>query len=91
MSDTSYLDWPFLDASHRDLAGRIAQWAEAEIAPTADDEPEDDAALDTACRALVRKLASDGWLGYGVPGAGRQARRRQLARLLRAGAPWRAF
>ncbi len=67
MSDTSYLDWPFLDASHRDLAGRIAQWAEAEIAPTADDEPKDDAALDAACRALVRKLAADGWLGYCVP------------------------
>lgn len=67
MSDTSYLDWPFFDASHRDLAGRIAQWAEAEIAPTAGEEPVDDAALDAACRALVRKLAADGWLGYGVP------------------------
>ena len=66
MADTSYLDWPFLDDSHRDLAARIAEWAEAEIAPMSDDEPEDDGALDAACRALVRKLAADGWLGYGV-------------------------
>jgi len=66
MADTSYLDWPFLDDSHRDLAARIAEWAEAEIAPMSDDEPEDDGTLDAACRALVRKLAADGWLGYGV-------------------------
>lgn len=66
MSDTSYLDWPFLDDTHRDLAGRIARWAEAEIAPMAEDEPEDDAALDAACRALVRKLAAGGWLRYCV-------------------------
>jgi len=66
MSDTSYLDWPFLDDTHRDLAGRIARWSEAEIAPMAEDEPEDDAALDAACRALVRKLAAGGWLRYCV-------------------------
>lgn len=66
MSDTSYLDWPFLDDTHRDLAGRIARWAEAEIAPMVEDEPEDDAALDAACRALVRKLAAGGWLRYCV-------------------------
>jgi len=65
--DTSYLDWPFLDDSHRDLAGRIARWAQTEIAPTADDEPEDEAELDGVCRSLVRKLAADGWLGYCVP------------------------
>ena len=65
--DTSCLDWPFLDDAHRDLAARIRAWAEAEIAPTADDEPEDEAGLDAACRSLVRKLAADGWLGYCVP------------------------
>ncbi len=67
MADTSYLDWPFLDDAHRDLAGRIARWAEAEIAPTADDEAEEGEAIDAACRALVGKLAADGWIGYCVP------------------------
>ena len=68
MADTSHLDWPFLDDAHRDLAGRIAAWAEAEIAPIPDDEgAHDDAALDAACRALVAKLADGGWLGYCVP------------------------
>ena len=66
MSDTSYLDWPFLDDMHRDLSSRIARWAETEIAPMAEDEPKDDAALDAACRVMVRKLAVDGWLRYCV-------------------------
>ena len=67
--DTSYRDWPFLDDSHRDLAARIAAWAEAEIAPTAADHPEDGEELDAACRALVRQLADAGWLGYCVRAA----------------------
>ncbi len=67
MADLSYLDWPFLEARHRDLAGRISRWAEAEIAPTADDHADGDEQLDAACRGLVRKLAADGWLGYCVP------------------------
>ena len=62
MSDTSYLDWPFLDDMHSDLSSRIARWAETEIAPMAEDEPKDDAALDAACRVMVRKLAVAGWL-----------------------------
>ena len=66
MSDSSYLDWPFLDDTHRDLSSRIARWAETEIAPLAEDEPKDDAALDAACRVMVRKLAVDGWLRYCV-------------------------
>ncbi len=66
MSDTSYLDWPFLDDMHRDLSSRIARWAETEIAPMAEDEPKYDAALDAACRVMVRKLAVDGWLRYCV-------------------------
>ena len=66
MSDTSYLDWPFLDDTHRDLSSRIARWAETEIAPMAENEPKDDTALDAACRVMVRKLAADGWLRYCV-------------------------
>jgi acyl-CoA dehydrogenase len=65
--DTSYRDWPFLDDAHRALAAEISAWTEAEIAPTAHDDPENDGEIDAACRGLVRKLAADGWLGYCVP------------------------
>lgn len=68
MADRSYLEWPFLDDGHRDLAARIDGWAEAEIAPLADDEPQDDAALDACARELVRRLAAGGWLRHCVPG-----------------------
>ena len=73
--DTSHLDWPFLNDEHRALAVRIRDWAETEIAPTADDDPEEGEELDNACRALVCKFAADGWLGYCVtaPHGGRLA------------------
>ena len=68
MADRSYLEWPFLDDGHRDLAARIDDWAEAEIAPLAGDEPQDDASLDACARELVRRLAGGGWLRYCAPG-----------------------
>ncbi|TFI57348.1 acyl-CoA dehydrogenase [Sphingomonas parva] len=63
MSDRSFLDWPFFDDGHRALAERLETWCTAEID---DAEPED---VDVACRALVRKLGTGGWLRYCVPAA----------------------
>ncbi|MFY9318764.1 MAG: acyl-CoA dehydrogenase, partial [Lentibacter algarum] len=31
MADTSFLDWPFFEPRHRELAERLDTWAEAEL------------------------------------------------------------
>ncbi len=63
MAETSFLDWPFFDDEHRELAGALDIWA----ATFLDGEHEADAYA--ATRALVRQLAEGGWLRYCVPAA----------------------
>ena len=60
---TDFLDWPFFDDSHRELAARLEDWCAAHLS---DEEPAD---VDEACRALVRRLGEGGWLRYCVPAA----------------------
>ena len=55
MADRSFLNWPFFDDRHRDFAGRLDAWCAANL-PVAHDD------VDAACRELVAKLGSDGWL-----------------------------
>ncbi len=67
MPDSSYLDWPFLDARHRELKTELDQWCEANselLDPQVTDRESD---LDAACRGLVRLLGAGGWLKYSVP------------------------
>lgn len=66
MTDKTYLDWPFLDPSHRTLAREFQTWADQEIAPLSENEPNDDAELDELALELVRRLAGGGWLQYSV-------------------------
>jgi acyl-CoA dehydrogenase len=63
MPDRSFLDWPFLDDSHRRLADGLEDWCRAELGH------EEEADVDSACRTLVRKLGKGGWLRYCVPAA----------------------
>jgi len=63
MADKSFLDWPFFDDSHRELAARLEDWCEANLGAAQDGD------VDAACRALVRKLGDGGWLRYCVPAA----------------------
>jgi acyl-CoA dehydrogenase len=56
MPDQSYLSWPFLDASHRMLAGDLRAWCARNIEAT---HPHD---VDAACRQLAQQLGSAGWL-----------------------------
>jgi acyl-CoA dehydrogenase len=63
MSDRTFLEWPFFDNSHRELAEQLENWCKAELAaPHGED-------VDAECRALVRKLGDGGWLRYCVPAA----------------------
>ena len=61
MADRSFLDWPFFEARHRELAVAIDDWAgsRVDLLTAADDE-------DDACRALVRELGEAGFLKHAV-------------------------
>ena len=58
MADKSFLDWPFFEARHRDLAERLDAWAGAELGGI------DHSDVDAACRELVTALGRDGWLEH---------------------------
>jgi acyl-CoA dehydrogenase len=69
---TSFLDWPFFVAAHRELVGRLDAWAQAHLATAA--HPEERHAVDERCRALVRALGEAGFTRYAVPAPGAVAR-----------------
>jgi len=64
MADTRYLDWPFFDAPHRELARVLDAWATANVAHGSDDD------VDAVCRTLVKALGDAGWLRYAVASNG---------------------
>lgn len=55
MADRTFLDWPFFEDRHRELADRLEDWCRANL-------PVDHGDVDAACVALVAKLGADGWL-----------------------------
>ncbi len=55
--DRSFLDWPFFEDRHRELAAALDTWASANL-------PVDHADVDAACRGLVRALGAGGWLRH---------------------------
>ncbi len=60
MADTAYLDWPFFDKRHGELARALDAWAAQHI-------PHDHSAdVDAECRALVQLLGAGGWLRHAV-------------------------
>jgi acyl-CoA dehydrogenase len=65
MPDRAFLNWPFFDDAHRQMAEELDDWVDREIAPL---EPEE-VDVDAACRHLVTKLGEGGWLRYCVPAA----------------------
>lgn len=75
MRTRDFLEWPFFDPRHRDLAQRLDEWASQRIAQASPGERADDAAetrasVDKRCRAWVRELGRAGWCHYCVPSAG---------------------
>ncbi|MVW80037.1 acyl-CoA dehydrogenase family protein [Bordetella sp. 02P26C-1] len=57
----SWLEWPFLDHTHRELAIRLRDWCGERELPSEDVSPEQ------ACREWVAALGAAGWLRYSVP------------------------
>lgn len=64
MSDRSFLTWPFFDDSHRVLADRLENWAQANLSQL------DHRDTDATCRKLVRMMGDAGWLEYSASEAG---------------------
>ena len=62
-----FLDWPFFEPGHRELAERLDAWCSAHLAGRVHAEDRD--SNDTACRILVSELGRAGWTRYSVPGA----------------------
>ena len=60
MSDTSYLDWPFLEDQHRKLKADLDGWCESQIF-------DHDGDVDDLCKALVTRLGDAGILRNCVP------------------------
>ena len=60
MADTRYLQWPFFEPRHAELARELDAWASEHVAQTHSDD------VDAECRALVKALGAGGWLRYAI-------------------------
>ncbi len=64
MADTAYLDWPFLEPRHAELARELDAWAAQNVSGAHGPD------VDAVCRSLVASLGKAGWLRHAVGGAG---------------------
>jgi acyl-CoA dehydrogenase len=62
MVDTRYLDWPFFEPRHGELARTLDAWAASHI------DGHHAADVDAQCRSLVRALGEAGWLRHAIGG-----------------------
>lgn len=62
MSDIQYLEWPFFDACHGELARSLDTWASEHVHSGHSQD------VDAECRALVKSLGQAGWLRHAVAG-----------------------
>ncbi len=60
MSDTTYLDWPFFEPRHAELARALDAWATENIPHGHGPD------VDAECKALVKSLGQAGWLRHAV-------------------------
>ena len=66
MPDSTFLEWPFFEARHKQLATALRAWAAREV-PKIVGSDHSRAAVDAACKKLVAALGEAGWLKYAVP------------------------
>ena len=64
MSDGSFLQWPFFNDEHRELAARLDDWANRHIPSLTAKEHQD---LDGTCKGIVKALGDAGFTSYAVP------------------------
>jgi acyl-CoA dehydrogenase len=64
MADTAYLDWPFFEPRHAELARALDTWAAQHVQEGHGHD------VDAACRALVTTLGQGGWLRHAIGGTG---------------------
>src|SRR5699024_7292108 len=62
MTDFAYLDWPFFQPRHRELAAALDAWASDNISR------EHSGDVDSICCGLVKTLGAGGWLRHAVAG-----------------------
>ncbi len=62
MADRAFLDWPFFDPSHAELAHQLEAWAAESVADLHTGDADRD------CQMLVRRLGAGGWLRHAVAG-----------------------
>ena len=58
MADTSFLNWPFFEDRHRELAVGLNDWCAANL------QGIDHSDTDAACKSLVAMLGEGGWLQH---------------------------
>ncbi|QIE57467.1 acyl-CoA dehydrogenase [Pikeienuella piscinae] len=58
MADRSFLDWPFFESRHRELAVALDGWCAAHLVDVGHSD------VDAACRSLVALLGEGGWLRH---------------------------
>ncbi len=63
MPDQTYLDWPFFEDRHRELAAAMEDWAARTLTRFSGENKN----VDQACHDLVTELAAAGWLRHAVP------------------------
>ena len=68
MADQNFLDWPFFEPHHKELALALDDWTAATLPAIVDTKTAHDD-LDGTCRTLVKALGDAGWLRYCVPAA----------------------
>lgn len=61
MTDRSFLDWPFFEQKHKQLAIALDEWAHKQLTETETGD------VDAACRHLLAQLAEAEWLHYATP------------------------
>ena len=58
MPDKTFLNWPFFEDRHRDLAAKLDSWSKDNLSQI------DHGDTDSACRAIVAVLGKGGWLTH---------------------------